>query len=314
VSELFSRITGERAAWLDLSERGLIRVTGSDRVRFVDGMVTNGVAGLAPGDLCYAALLDRKGHLQADLFVLMLEEALLLDTAPGCHQKVAQMLEQHVVADDVSVQDETPAWGHIAVEGPAARDRLTRMELPTPAGDRLESAEWRGSPLLWVGRGGLTDSGVQALGPRAAIQSLAAELELPGLSHEQAEALRLEAFLPLYGVDMTDRNFPAEARLDHAVSFTKGCFVGQEIVARIRSRGRVHRLLVQLRTDEPVSSGVPIFVEGRQTGDVTSAVVSAATGPLALGYVHTSHARPGVEVRVGTARGVVLAPPLEEPA
>jgi folate-binding protein YgfZ len=312
MSDLFFRITGERAAWLDLSERGLVRLTGPDRVRFLDGMVTNSVSTLSTGDLCYAALLDRKGHLQSDLFVLTLEDEFLLDTAPGSHTRVAQVLERHVVADDVVVEDDSDRSGHISVEGPDARERLSQIGAPVPERGHVERSVWDRTPLVWVGRGSLSDPGVQVLGPKGAVRDLASALGLPEVPHDQSEILRVEAFLPRYGVDMTDRNFPAEARLDHAVSTTKGCYIGQEIVARIQSRGRVNRLLVKLRTDERVTPGTPICVEGVREGEVTSAVVSSASGPLALGYVRTAHARPGLELRVGESRGVVVGPPQDE--
>jgi folate-binding protein YgfZ len=295
---------------VDLSDRGLIRVGGSDRARFVNGMVTNEVAALFPGSLCYAALLDRKGRLQADLFVLALEEELLLDTAVGSHGRVAEILGRHVVADDVQLEDRTGAWRHIGVEGSAARSSLSKLAIPVPERGRVEVSNWRGTPLVWVGRGSFTAEGVQALGPEAAVEELAGGLDVPAVSPEQREVLRVEAFSPRYGVDMTDRNFPAEARLDHAISATKGCYVGQEIVARLDSRGAVNRLLVQLRTERPVAPGAAISSGGAELGKVTSAVVSPASGPLALGYVQAPHARPGTRVQVGDSDGVVVGPDL----
>ena len=309
--ELLAEITGSEAAWVDLSDRGLIRVGGSDRARFVNGMVTNEVAALSPGSLCYAALLDRKGRLQADLFVLVLEDELLLDTAGGCHGRVKEILERHVVADDVELEDRTPTWRHIGVEGSAARSTLSSLLLPVPEPERVEVSSWRGTPLVWVGRGSFTHEGVQVLGPGEAVEDLSGGLDLPAVSPEQREILRVEAFLPRYGVDMTDRSLPAEARLDHAISSTKGCYIGQEIVARIDSRGAVNRLLVQLRTEQPVSPGAAISAEGARVGEVTSAVVSPASGPLALGYVRREHARPGTRLRVGDSEGVVVAPSLD---
>jgi folate-binding protein YgfZ len=309
--ELFARITGSQAALVDLSDRGLIRVGGSDRARFVNGMVTNEVAALSPGSLCYAALLDAKGRLQADLFVLALEDELLLDTAPGTQGRVHEILARYVVADDVQLEDRTGAWKHIGAEGSAVRSSLSRLTLPLPEGERVEVSSWRGAPLVCVGRGSFTDGGVQIFGPAEAVEDLTGELDLPAVSPEQCEVLRVEAFHPRYGVDMTERNLPAEARLDHAISAEKGCYLGQEIVARVDSRGAVKRLLVQIRTERLVSPGAVISSDGVGSGEVTSAVVSPASGPLALGYVRPRHARPGTRLRVGESEGVVLGPPLE---
>lgn len=314
--ELFRRIVGEDAAWTDCSDRGRIQIRGSDRVRFLNGMVTNDVAALLPGELCHAALLDRKGRLQADLFVLFLGERLLLDTASGTPTRVLELLESHVVADDVEFEDLTRSWGHLSVEGPAARESLDPLAVEAPPEGRVEISTWGETPLVWVGRGSLTPSGFQVMGPSGVVEDLLGRLGLPEIPPDQREALRLEAFIPRYGVDMTDRNFPVEARLDRAISTTKGCYVGQEIVARLESRGQVNRLLVQLRTDQPVSPGVEISLRGVPQGEVTSAVVSAASGPLALGYVRAEHARPGQKLRVGESEGVVLGPSLDprEPA
>jgi folate-binding protein YgfZ len=308
--ELFRRIVGEDAAWTDCSDRGRIRVHGSDRIRFVNGMVTNDVAALLPGELCHAALLDRKGRLQADLFVLSLGERLLLDTAAGTHRRVLQLLESHVVADDVEFEDLTASWSHLSVEGPAARGCLDPLGIEAPPEGRVEISDWGHTPLVCVGRGALTVSGLQVMGPCETVRDLSGRLGLPEIPPDQREALRIEAFIPRYGVDMTDRNFPAEARLDRAISTTKGCYVGQEIVARLDSRGQVNRLLVQLRTDQPVAPGVAISLDGVRQGEVTSAASSAASGPLALGYVRAECAQPGQKLQVGECEGIVLGPSL----
>jgi folate-binding protein YgfZ len=308
--ELFTRITGKDAGWVDCSDRGRLEVSGVDRGRFVNGMVTNEVAALPPGGLCYAALLDRKGRLQADLFVLALEDRFLLDTAPGTGARMLELLREHLVADDVELRDLAGPWSHLAVEGPAARDRLGSVGVEAPQSGRAEVSLWRETPLVWVGQGALTPSGFQVIGPAGAVRDLSNRLGLPELSPEHREALRVEAFIPQYGVDMSERTLPAEARLDRAISVTKGCYVGQEIVARLASRGQVNRLLVQIRTDRPVHPGAAISCGEVHQGEVTSAVVSKASGPLALGYVRAEHAHPGTPLRVGETEGLVVGPPL----
>ena len=136
--------------------------------------------------------------------------------------------------------------------------------------------------------------------------SRARALALPELAPDAVEVLRIEAAIPQLGVDMSARNFPQEARLEHAFSFSKGCYVGQEIVARIASRGGVNRLLVKLRTREPVAPGAEIRVGDTASGQVTSSAVSAASGAIALGYVRAADARAGVAVSVGAIPGEIV--------
>ncbi len=310
--ELFVRVTGAGAARLEASDRGLVRVTGPDRVRFLNGMVTNDVAHLAPGELCYAALLDRKGRLQADLWVLSLEGASLLDTAPGTGPVVAEILTKHVIADEVEIALDPQE--RLVLEGPESRARLERVGVSLPEPGRLREGTWEGASLLFVGRGVLGEEGIQVFGEQDSLASLEGPLALPLLSKEQAEILRVEAFLPRYGVDMTERNLPAEARLEAAISTTKGCYIGQEIEARVRSRGRVKRLLVQIAAERRVRAGAPVSADGVLVGEVTSAVESPVRGALALGYVRAAHAAPGTRVQVDGTPGVVLGPPFEAEA
>jgi folate-binding protein YgfZ len=300
----FAQLVGSGAAVRRLAGRGLLRVTGRDRVRFLQGMLTNDVSALQTGDVCYAAQLDRKGHLLSDLWVLAREQELLLDTAPGRAAAVAEILTKHVIADDVELEDLSEEWAVVAFEGPDARSAAgaPALEPNTLAAD---------GPLLWVAAGTLTPEGVRLLGPSDAVAAAVERTSLPELSEVRAEILRVEAFLPSFDVDMSERTFPAEARLEGALSFTKGCYIGQEIVARIASRGAVNRLLVQLEADAPVEVGAPIAVEGRAVGEVTSAAVSPVRGALALGYVKRAHAQPDTVVAIGDVVARVVGPPLE---
>ncbi len=272
-------------------------------------MVTNDVLELKPGLFCYAALLDRKGRIQADLYVLAQPDSFLLDIAVDRGRVVAETLERYIIADDVQVLDESEDSGHVGIEGPGGAELLSNLGLPAPAPGSFVREPWRETPLLCVGRGSVTSVGVQVLGPPSEIGELVSSLEIPRITPEAAEMLRLEEFLPRCGTDFSERNFPAEARLERAVSTTKGCYIGQEIVARIRTRGRVNRLLVQMRTEKPVAPGDPIACEGAPEGKVTSAVVSPVSGPLALGYVRSAHASPGTKVRIGETPGQVIGPP-----
>ncbi len=302
----FTRVVGSRAARLDVSNRALLRVTGPDRVRFLNGMVTNDVEALEPGALCYAALLDRKGRVQSDLWVLAFEDSFLLDPAPGTAPTVAEVLTKHVIADDVEIGPDP--WERLVVEGPESRARVQGIGLEPPEADRVALRARNGGDLWVVGRGLLGAEGVQILGQAEPVRAVAEAVALPEITADQLEILCVEGFLPRHGIDVTDRNFVAEARLDHAVSTTKGCYIGQEIQERLRSRGRVNRLLVRISTDAPVRAGDPVSVDGVQIGELTSAVVSPVSGPLSLGYVKARFADTGTVVQVAGARGVVSGP------
>ena len=308
--DLFERVAGARAARVELGSRGKLRVTGSDRVRFLNGMVTSDVDKQPPATAAAALLLDRKGRVLADLALLRFESALLLDTAPGRLPGVVEALERLLVADEVELEP-LAGWGHFSVEGPGAPERVREAggRVPPPGG--LESVSAASAALVWLGGGQLSDSGVQLLGPEAEVAVLRERLDLPELPEAAREVLRVERFQPRYGVDVSDRNFPAEARLEAAISLDKGCYVGQEIVARIHSRGAVNRLLVKLELERAASPGAEITRAGKPIGQVTSAVVSPTSGPLALGYVRRNAAAPGTELAVDGALARVVEPPLE---
>ena len=243
--ELFEAVCGAPAAWVDLSGRGLIRATGGDRVRFLNGMLTNDLEALEAGHWCRALQLDRKGHLLTDLEVVALPEAILLDVAPGREAELHAVLEKHIIADDVSLESLAASWSALAIEGDAAA-------VGGPALSQGQCA-WEGQ-TLWLAGAGLTPDARRVLGPAEAIDELKTALALPKLEAAAAEVLRIEALLPRCGTDTGERTFPQEARLEGAVSFSKGCYIGQEIVARIHSRGAVNRLLVRIAADSPLEA------------------------------------------------------------
>jgi aminomethyltransferase len=311
MSDLFESVTGVRAALRELSGRGLIRVTGADRVRFLNGMLTADVAALQPGAAAPALQLDRKGHVLADLWVLAEPDALWLDTTPGTEAELAAVLEKHVIADDVTLASHSAAVRELALEGPGARAAARAAGGAEPAEGHFVRADFRGASVIWLAGGDVTREGLRAVAPREVADELVRALALPALDASHAEVLRLAAGIPALGRDVTPRNFPQEARLEHAISFKKGCYIGQEIVARIQSRGAVNRVLVLLRTQSLVAPGAAVTVDGANAGQVTSSAESRATGPLALAYLKVEHARAGqravvdavgAEVAGGTSR------------
>ncbi len=304
MAETFEEVVGSSVALRELGPRGVIRVTGGDRVRFLNGMVSNDVAILAPGDLCDSLQLDRKGHILAELSLLVLPDEVLLDMLGTVEPLLAETLEKHIIADDVELV-RLQGWEQLGIEGPGA---LAAIAGHAPAALALGHFEVDESGRIWLAGGSLGPEGARILGDPAALADLRVALELPSLSSEACEVLRIQGCRPAHGIDFTDRSFPQEARLDRAVSFTKGCYVGQEIVARIDSRGAVNRLLVTLAPEQPVAPGAKIMADGKNVGRVTSAASSAATGPLALGYVHKNQAQPGTSLEIEGIPTTVTGP------
>ena len=306
-----------------LPERGLLRVEGGDRVRWLDGMLSNDITALAEGPAhsgCYALLLTRQGRIVADFHVLLREAGFWLETSRAGATKARETLERFIIADDVSLHDASQEFDRLALEGPAAASVLERAlgrELPL-ADEACAEVEIAGVPVVVACFGWSGAPGRQLIAPAgdggrlaAALLEAGAGLGLLEADAEVLEILRIEAGTPQLGAELDEELLPAEARLERAVSTTKGCYTGQEVVARMHSRARVGHLLVGLKMDEGIypQSADEISTGGRKVGDVTSACLSASEGPIALGYVRAAHAEPGTGVLVGGRGGRVTGLP-----
>jgi len=264
------------AAWIDLSSRGRIIARGRDRVRFLHNVTSNDVKRMNPGDTCYAFLLTPQGRIQADLHLICFDDHFLIDTEPELREKARAQILKYKVADQIELEDVTETTASIGVEGPAAPD------LRIVPGDAFTA------PLTVTGQ-----PGFRIYCAPAATAGLIPELERAGArpaSADDARAIRIENGKPRYGEDIRETSLPQETQQMHAVSFQKGCYLGQEIVERIRARGHVNRLLerIELPGSEPVPVGAVVTVDGRQA-EVTSSVVSPETGKVvALAYVRQS--------------------------
>jgi folate-binding protein YgfZ len=292
------------AAWLDSAARGRIRVTGEDRVRLLHAMCTNHISQLKEGEGCYAFFLNAQGRILADAVILALPGALLLDTEPETRRSLSEHLEKYIIADDVTLEDVTEATVELGVEGPQAESVLRA------AGAAPPEARW--SYAHWGERIVVRSSGFSVIAPAEDRAALVAALEAGGALRASAEAARvarIEAGRPRYSEDITDRNLPQETQRLEALHFNKGCYLGQEIVERVRARGGVHRFLERLEIDGHVSpsAGAKITLEGREVGEITSAAHSPARGRVvALGYVRRNELPAGAELTVNgkTARAI----------
>lgn len=306
-----------------LADRGLLEVTGADRTRWLDGMISNEVASIAPGGGRYALLLDPKGRILADLHVLVRPEAFWLELAAHAAEPTRERLERFVIADDVEIANRSGEWARLALEGPAAPavvDRAAGAPLGL-APDGSSDAAIGDVSVVAAAFALAGGPGIQLFVPvggedavASALARAGAPLSLVVADAAALEVLRIEAGVPRLGAELDADVFPAEARLERAISFTKGCYTGQEIVARIRTRASVQHFLVGLSLEgaAEVGAGAEIAAEGRPIGEVTSACRSPVAGSIALGYVRRSHAEPDTRVTVGGHPARVTALPFVE--
>ena len=296
----------ETAAWLDLSTRGKIRVTGEDRARLLHAMTTQDVQSLTPGQGCYAFFLNAQGRILGDVNIFCREDSFLLDTEPETRQKMFDHIDRYIIADDVTLEDVSGEMSTIAIEGPQSTAVLDRLGAPLPETDYATRA-WNEAIVARVSSTGA--GGYFVFLPPAKKFDLIAALNIPQASPEEARIVRIEHGKPRYGEEITERYLVQETGQLQAVHFSKGCYLGQEIVERVRSRAQIHRVLRRLAIDaaEPPPAGTKLKSGDADSAEVASAVYSPALGKVAaLAYVRTQFAEPGTETLLGDARVVVL--------
>jgi len=278
------------AAWLDLSARGKIKLTGEDRARLLHAMTTNHIQQLTPGTGCYAFFLNDKGRILSDANILCRPDHFLLDLEPEAREKIYQHLDHFIIADDVTLEDATPQLATIAVEGPKVAEVLQQAGAPIPETE-YSTIDW-GSRV--VARLNSTGSiGFFIFVPMAEKSEFIAQIEAAGAVAADAEAfrvVRLEHGKPRYGEDISERFLAQEANQPRALHFSKGCYLGQEIVERVRSRGQIHRVLMPLALDSktPPEPGAKLQTADSKEAEITSAAYSPALDKVvALAYVRT---------------------------
>ncbi len=315
------------AVAFDLTGRGSLRVSGPDRVAFLQGVVTNDVRTLVPGSGCPALFLTPKGKLRATLDVLALEDCFLLDTEPGLAGPLAEGLRSYIVYPPVGLEDLSAATGVLHVEGPSAATLLGAVLGPLPMRDRahapLSFRDIEGR-IVSVSRGG--ETGFDLRVPRAGVLELQkglAGVGLPPASADVLDAARIEAGIPRWGAELDHTVLPDEAGLQaNAVSYSKGCYVGQEVIARLRTYGHVNRLLRRLLLpsgSSPAPGDAVLAPEGEGTdrtaaGRVVDAVGSARLDRVvAFAWLKREIALAGGPLEVSTASGTVAAEMLPPP-
>jgi folate-binding protein YgfZ len=282
---------------LDRSERGRLALTGPQAKEFLNGQVTNDVEALSPGTGCYAAFLTHKGKMLGDLRVLDLGDELLLDTERARLQALFDLIRRFRIGYEVELHKRTLERGMLSLVGPRARAVAGAGELP--GGEHANAAaEVGGVPVRLIA----TDVGIDVLCDAADAEAVRAALLARGaeaVSEAAVECLRVERGRPRYGIDLDDTVIPEEAGLnERAVSFTKGCYVGQETVARLHWKGKPNRHLRGLRLSAPAITGDELRLGDRPVGRLGSVAVSPRHGPIALALVRRE-AGPGDVVAVG---------------
>ncbi len=290
------------AGLIDRSDRGKLRIEGGDRARFLHGMLTNTVETLGPGEGNHTALTDPQGRTQADMHLYSRGDVFFVETEPGLQADVFTFLDQFLIADDVTIEDVTEAWCIMGVQGPQSPGVLSDLgtDLPEDVYDSVDvpGGGWVVKRIyaadvgydLWIPADKAVDAwtGLVEKGARPA-----------GL--EAAERRRIERGHPRYGVDVDTRVVPLEAGLEDTVSFTKGCFIGQETLAKMHNLGKPRRYLVGLAIgrDNPPESGDQILDGEKVVGDVKSWVESPRMGGMiALASVRRGSETPGTTLRL----------------
>lgn len=308
---------------IECSNRGRILLTGADRRSYLQGLLTNDIEALTPGTGCYAAMLTAQGRMMTDMRVLELGDSVLLSLPLPVTEAIREHLDRFVFSEDVQVEDVTASRAEIGFYGPGTIDLLDKIGAEGGMPSRLfESARVRmvGVETVVVLSDELGIPGHDILVDAADAEPVTAALVAAGAvraSEADAEAVRIESGRPRFGVDMTADTIPLEAGLeDRAISRSKGCYVGQEVIVRVQDRGqgRVAKRLVGLTFDVDAPTPAPgtrIASSGREIGHLTSAAWSPALArPIALGYVHRDFVEPGTTVSVEGAPATVTTLPV----
>ncbi len=297
----------EECGVLDRSSRGKLILKGPEAAEYLQGQLTNDIEVLGPGEGCYAALLDRKGHMQADMRVLRLsDDEIWVDAEVEALAAAKRHLEMYKIGREVELEDVSAERAILSLLGPRSADLLGAPPLPAYASKPISVG---GVDCLAVG----TTPGLDLIlgvadGER--VSATLAELGAPEVGPEAVEILRIEAGTPRFGAEMDTATMPAEAGIvEAAVNFEKGCYIGQETVARLHYRGKPNRHLRGLRLSAPAAPGTVLRLGEKEVGRVGGSCVSPAHGPIALAILRRE-AEPGTELAVGedgvTARVVDL--------
>jgi folate-binding protein YgfZ len=305
----------------DLSLRAKISLTGGDRVRWLNGMVTNNVRDLEPGCGVYAFLLNPQGHILGDLYAYNRGESLLVDTDQSQVEKILAVFDKYIIMDDVEVANVGDRLTAVGIAGPKSREMLQAAGFKVPDLKPLQfvGTTWQEiSATLVRGDNPQVESFelFLARGDNDRVSEALSKVGAKPVGTAALDLLRIAAGIPRYGVDIHERDLPQETEQERALNFSKGCYVGQEIVERIRSRGQVRRKFTGFSIEGKLPAvGSRIQVDGKDVGEITSATSLPVAGGerlLALGYIRREAATPGKLVEAGGSAASVANLPFTE--
>jgi folate-binding protein YgfZ len=275
-------------------EHSLFSVTGRDRVRWLNGMITNNVRDLADGNGVYAFVLTPQGQIRGDLYVFSLGEKLMLEIERSQSEALLPLLRRYIIMDKVEIEDLSGQMSVVGVTGPKSSELLGQHGLDVSSLETLHISQlsWQGQPVMVMRKDNLVETGYELWGSSETAERIHAALLAAGaaeISDSALETFRVLSGVPKIGTDIREKSLPQETGQERALNFNKGCYIGQEIVERIRARGSVHKVITGFEVDGPApSTGAKILSEGKEAGEITSvASVPTASGEkiLALGYL-----------------------------
>ncbi|MDA2938270.1 hypothetical protein MYX75_08420 [Acidobacteria bacterium AH-259-A15] len=309
----------DAVGFLDLSDRGKIEVTGADRVTFLHSMISNDVQELPEWAGRYGTFLTARGKIVSDLFYYKFPNYLILDVKSDLLSKTIQTLEKYIVMDEVYLKDISSDTEHFSLQGPRSLDLLRELFANSGPSTQyaVQETKWNKMILWLIRKDELAEPGFEVVVPREVASSVREAILEKGsgfglrqVGPEARNILRLEAGIPWYGADMDENRYPMEARLDEAISLTKGCYIGQEVVAKATHIGGVGNLLMGLKlkgNSVPAKDSRVLNADAKQIGAVTSAVSSPRFEcPIAFAYLKRAFARSGevYQVEVGEGESV----------
>jgi folate-binding protein YgfZ len=306
----------------DLGFRAKIALTGGDRVRWLNGMVTNNVRDLAVGRGVYAFLLNPQGRILGDLYAYNRGESITLDTDSGQAEKLLATFDHYIIMDDVEVSNLSEQWTALGIAGPKSREvaAAAGFAIPEMQALQVKAVTWNGTECTLVRAEDAEYVSYEIWLAPACVRQLWNALVSGGAAPVGSEALELHRIvsgIPRYEVDIRERDLPQETEQARALNFNKGCYVGQEIVERIRSRGAVHRKFTGflLQGAVQIAAGTRVVAGEKEVGEVTSAASLRLTGgdkTVALGYIRREVGVPGREVAIGATKATVIQLPVSD--
>jgi folate-binding protein YgfZ len=317
----FAALRGKCGVY-DLGFRAKISLTGGDRVRWLNGMVTNNIRDLSVGQGVYAFLLSPQGHILGDMYAYNRAESITVDTDCGQAEKILATFDHYIIMDDVEVANLSEQVTALGIGGPKTLDVLAAagFQLPEMPALQVKSATWQGAECTLVRGEDAERVSYEIWITPDNVRKLWDALRAAGAAPVGSEALELQRIVsgvPRYGVDIRERDLPQETEQARALNFNKGCYVGQEIVERIRSRGAVHRKFTGFMVEGAVqiAAATRIIAGEKEVGEITSAASLQLAGydkTVALGYIRREAGVPGREVTIGAVRATVVPLPVSD--